>query len=137
MSKRSYYAASTISCLGTQSREHKLVSEMMNNYLKTHILGHARWVGGNCDLEPLCTHLSIFIPADITRKMGTVIMTASYPDPQDDRIRNRGVVLDLVAFIEPKIWKCLWLVNYVLCYEELVTTIARRQKVAGARLAKG
>ncbi|KAG2784190.1 hypothetical protein PC113_g24572 [Phytophthora cactorum] len=65
-----------------------------------------------CKWEAMCStdYMHHFvIPVDLTQSMQAAITNASSeqrkPDEVDDRVKKQGIVLDLVARIDPKLWK--------------------------------
>ncbi|KAG1697985.1 hypothetical protein DVH05_015469 [Phytophthora capsici] len=49
------------------------------------------------------------VPIDISRSLQAAVTTAwkeqDSPDPLEDSVKNQGIVLDIVATIDPKLWK--------------------------------
>ncbi|KAG3080699.1 hypothetical protein PI125_g20370 [Phytophthora idaei] len=49
------------------------------------------------------------IPADLTRSMQAAIKAARMeqrpPGELDDRVKRQGIALDIVASVDPKLWK--------------------------------
>ncbi|KAG1688240.1 hypothetical protein DVH05_003846 [Phytophthora capsici] len=60
-------------------------------------------------MRPVTYMHPFVIPVDLTRSMEAAIKTAraeqKEPDALDHRIKKQGIVLDLVASIDPKLWK--------------------------------
>ncbi|KAG1706844.1 hypothetical protein DVH05_027696 [Phytophthora capsici] len=78
--------------------------QLEDAYLRARTI-ECRWEA----MKPATYMHKFTIPMDLMRSMQAAIITARKeqrrPDKLDDRVKSQGFVLDLVASIDPKLWK--------------------------------
>ncbi|KUF82031.1 hypothetical protein AM587_10001081 [Phytophthora nicotianae] len=90
----------------------KFVLEMLDKYPVQFEDAYLRGRSIDCQWEAMKStdYMHTFvIPVDLTRSLQAAIKTARKeqhaPDELDARLKKQGVVLDLVATVDPKLWK--------------------------------
>lgn len=90
----------------------KLVADMLKKYPVQLEDPYLRSRAIQCAWEPMrsTAHMHAFvIPVDLAQSMAAAVKTARKellrPGPLDEKLKQNGVVIDIVASIDPKLWK--------------------------------